>query len=120
MVVAAMPSQRPRPRDGRSHACLSWVGRNESGRSAAVMDVCTAIMPQPMSTPTAAGMIALCVGTTEPTVAPTPMCTSGITATHLCTKGMLAMFLSWATALSSMGTPRVQCLMGACSVPRMS
>jgi hypothetical protein len=29
-------------------------------------------MPQPMSTPTAAGMIALSVGMTEPTVAPLP------------------------------------------------
>ena len=32
----------------------------------------TAIMPQPMSTPTAAGMIAPLVGITEPTVAPMP------------------------------------------------
>ena len=38
-------------------------------------------MPQPMSTPTAAGMIADLVGMTEPTVAPMPMCASGIKAT---------------------------------------
>ena len=42
--------------------------------------VLTAIMPQPISTPTAAGMIAPFVGTTDPTVAPMPRCTSGITA----------------------------------------
>ena len=38
----------------------------------------TAIIPQPMSTPTAAGMMAPLVGITEPTVAPLPRCTSGI------------------------------------------
>ena len=42
----------------------------------------TAIMPQPMSTPTAAGMIAPSVGITLPTVAPMPECTSGMTATQ--------------------------------------
>lgn len=40
----------------------------------------TAIMPQPMSTPTAAGMIAPSVGMTDPTVAPLPRCASGIIA----------------------------------------
>ena len=40
----------------------------------------TAIMPQPMSTPTAAGMIAPTVGMTLPTVAPLPRCASGISA----------------------------------------
>lgn len=43
-------------------------------------EVRTAIMPQPMSTPTAAGMIAPSVGMTEPTVAPLPRCASGISA----------------------------------------
>ena len=38
-------------------------------------------MPQPMSTPTAAGMIAPRVGMTEPTVEPLPRCASGIRAT---------------------------------------
>lgn len=38
----------------------------------AVNWVFTAIMPQPMSTPTAAGMTAFSVGMTEPTVAPRP------------------------------------------------
>ena len=49
-------------------------------------EVRAAIMPQPMSTPTAAGMIASRVGTTEPTVAPIPRWTSGMTAIHLWTK----------------------------------
>ena len=48
-------------------------------------------MPQPMSTPTAAGMIAPRVGITEPTVAPLPRWTSGITATHGPTNGIDAM-----------------------------
>ena len=50
-------------------------------RSSAVNWVRTAIIPQPMSTPTAAGMIAPSVGMTEPTVAPLPRCASGIRAT---------------------------------------
>ena len=54
-----------------------------SGSWLACKEVCTAIMPQPMSTPTAAGMIAPRVGITLPTVAPIPQCTSGIAATHL-------------------------------------
>ena len=43
-----------------------------SGRSVAVKVVRHAIIPQPISTPTAAGIIALFVGMTEPTVAPIP------------------------------------------------
>src|SRR5262245_40598965 len=64
-------------------------------------------MPQPMSTPTAAGMIAPLVAITEPTVAPRPKCTSGMAATWLKMKGMRATFSSWRLASSSMGTPRV-------------
>jgi len=41
----------------------------------------TAAIPQPMSTPTAAGMIAPNVGMTEPTVEPLPRWASGIRAT---------------------------------------
>ena len=41
-------------------------------RSSRASPVRTAIMPQPMSTPTAAGMIAPSVGITDPTVAPFP------------------------------------------------
>ena len=81
--------------------------RSESGRSFAVMFVFTATMPQPMSTPTAAGMIAPLVGITEPTVAPSPQCTSGITAIGS-VNGKLATFSTWAMALSSNGTLRVQ------------
>jgi hypothetical protein len=40
----------------------------------------TAAMPQPMSTPTAAGMIARSVGITDPTVAPRPTWASGMRA----------------------------------------
>ncbi len=54
---------------------------SESGSWVAARSVCTATMPQPMSTPTAAGMIAPSVGTTLPTVAPMPKWTSGIAAT---------------------------------------
>src|SRR5713226_2264940 len=53
-----------------------------SGRVRALRSVCTAIMPQPMSTPTAAGIIAPFVGITLPTVAPIPQWTSGMAATH--------------------------------------
>jgi hypothetical protein len=52
-----------------------------SGRSFAMRLVFAATIPQPMSTPTAAGMIAARVAITVPTVAPLPRCTSGITAT---------------------------------------
>ena len=40
--------------------------------SSRVSGVLTAIIPQPMSTPTAAGMIAPLVASTVPTVAPLP------------------------------------------------
>ena len=42
------------------------------GRSFAVSEVRTALMPQPMSTPTAAGHTAPAMAITEPTVAPLP------------------------------------------------
>ena len=51
-----------------------------SGRVFAFRDKRTAFMPQPISTPTAAGTIAPRMGITEPTVAPIPACTSGIAA----------------------------------------
>ena len=44
-------------------------------------EVFTAIIPQPISTPTAAGIMAPLVAITEPIVAPIPQWTSGITAT---------------------------------------
>ena len=60
---------------------------SRSGSSAAVSERRTAHIPQPMSTPTAAGMIAPFVGMTEPTVAPIPVWTSGIAATWRNTNG---------------------------------
>ena len=84
-----------------------------SGRCSARIEVRTAIMPQPMSTPTAAGMMAPTVGITDPTVAPMPQCTSGITATCEWMNGSEATFFSCFSAASSMGTPRVQALIGA-------
>ena len=60
-----------------------------------------AAMPQPRSTPTAAGETAWRMAMTEPTVAPLPKCTSGMTATWWKTQGRAAMFLSWARACDS-------------------
>ena len=51
-------------------------------------------MPQPISTPTAAGTMAPVVGITEPTVAPLPRCTSGMAATCAWTKGSAATLAS--------------------------
>ena len=77
------------------------------------MVVCTAIMPQPMSTPTAAGMIAPLVGITEPTVAPMPQCTSGMTATCLWMNGSAGDVAQLLHAPpSSIGTPCVHALIG--------
>ena len=87
-------------------------GPRSSGRSLARRVVRTAAMPQPMSTPTAAGMIAPRVGITEPTVAPLPRCTSGITATHGPTNGIDAMLRNCSWACGSSGTPRTQPLIG--------
>lgn len=61
----------------------------------------TAIMPQPMSTPTAAGMIARSVGMTEPTVAPRPRWASGISATCGWMNGILAVVSACCRVLSS-------------------
>jgi hypothetical protein len=83
-----------------------------SGRSDAVSVVCTAIMPQPMSTPTAAGMMALWVAMTLPTVAPLPRCTSGMAATHLWMNGRLAMLASCWRAAGSMATPLIHAFTG--------
>jgi len=67
----------------------------ESGKSAAVSVVRAAIIPQPISTPTAAGMIAPLVGITLPIVEPLPRCTSGITARCLKMNGNCAVLRSW-------------------------
>jgi hypothetical protein len=73
-----------RPADrgtARSMSPRSGASGPRSRISATDHGVRTAIMPQPMSTPTAAGMIASRVGSTEPTVAPLPRCASGMSAT---------------------------------------
>jgi len=77
-------------------------------------------MPQPMSTPTAAGMMAPRVGITLPTVAPIPQCTSGIAATWPCTIGSWATLRSCASAFSSVCTPRTHALTGTPSVSNCS
>ncbi|KQX90850.1 hypothetical protein ASD51_20905 [Streptomyces sp. Root55] len=70
------------------------------GRSLAVSDVFTADIPQPMSTPTAAGQTAPCIAITEPTVAPLPKWTSGMTARPLI-QGSVDTFRSCCIAPSS-------------------
>ncbi|MNV66873.1 hypothetical protein D3C71_1596480 [compost metagenome] len=69
-------------------------------------------MPQPMSTPTAAGMMAPTVGITLPMVEPLPRCTSGITARCLKMNGSCAVSSSCWRAWASTGTPWVQSLIG--------
>ena len=71
------------------------------GRSSRFRGVLTAIMPQPMSTPTAAGMTAPLVGMQEPTVAPSPKWQSGMTAMCLKMNGIFEMFSIWARAWGS-------------------
>ena len=61
-------------------------------------------------------MIAFSVGTTLPTVAPMPRCTSGIAATWRNTIGSRAMFSSCARAAGSTPTPRTHARMGTPSV----
>ena len=103
-------SERPRTFEapcGTARSIRARSPASDSGRSLAFSEVCAAIMPQPMSTPTAAGMIAPFVAMTEPTVAPLPTCTSGITARCECTNGMRAIFASCVFACSSTGTPCV-------------
>src|SRR5689334_17736568 len=58
-------------------------------------------MPQPMSTPTAAGMIAPRVGMTDPTVAPLPRCASGINARCGKMNGILLARTACSAVLSS-------------------
>ena len=76
--IAASPLVRPCGTD--ASIALRKLARL-SGNWCEVSVVCTAIMPQPISTPTAAGTIAPLVGMTLPTVAPLPQCTSGMAAT---------------------------------------
>ncbi len=65
---------------GIARSIASRTVERSAGSSSIEYCMRTAIMPQPMSTPTAAGMIAPRVGMTEPTVAPSPRWASGISA----------------------------------------
>ena len=62
---------------------FSWKARRKliSAKRDAGTSVSTAIMPQPMSTPTAAGITALSAATTPPMGIPYPRWASGINAT---------------------------------------
>ena len=115
--AADLPRHPCRARRARRCAHAAPRARSPSGclrgcpaGRCAISEVRAAIMPQPMSTPTAAGMTAPLVGITDPTVAPMPTCTSGIAATCLKMKGICAARASCARALSSTGTPRVHSL----------
>src|SRR5207248_2172513 len=68
---------------------------SESGSRSSVTSSSAATMPQPMSTPTAAGITAFLVGMTEPTVAPMPTWASGMRATWPTTMGNRAVFSAW-------------------------
>ncbi len=90
---------RPRP-TGMIRSILERSRDRSSGRSLAVSEVFTALMPQPMSTPTAAGQTAPFIAMTEPTVAPLPRWTSGITA-RPCSQGRELMLRSCCMAWPS-------------------
>ena len=61
----------PKPTGTAASICDRSRARS-SGRSSARSEVRTAVIPQPMSTPTAAGDTASRIAITEPTVAPLP------------------------------------------------
>src|SRR6266498_3704605 len=89
------------PADRGIAAAILWCRsfRLSMSMSAWVYWVRTAIIPHPMSTPTAAGMIAPSVGSTLPTVAPLPKWASGIRATCGWMKSILDVSIAWAFAL---------------------
>ena len=97
LLVPATRRQRDRPRD------LPRAARPAArpATSSAVNCVRTAIIPQPMSTPTAAGMIAPSVGMTEPTVAPMPRWASGMRARCGWMNGICAVRSACSRVLSS-------------------
>ncbi len=93
---------------GTARSIAARTFASESGRSLAVSVVCTAIMPQPMSTPTAAGMIAPFVGDHRAHGrAPAEVHVGHCGRRGRTTNGMRATFSSWRFASSSTGTPRV-------------
>ena len=95
------PASRHRRPPEQPWRCRRNSGSSESGKSWAATSVRTAAIPQPMSTPTAAGMIALRVVTTEPTVAPLPIWASGISRTPSTTERR-AVRSAWARVAGSM------------------
>ena len=84
------------------------------------MDSLAAIIPQPMSTPTAAGMIAPRVGITDPMVDPTPTWTSGIAATCECTNGSRATCSSCCTASQVTSSVQMRTGTGVWSIVRLT
>jgi hypothetical protein len=86
---------------------MSGISRRRlSGRSAAVRSVSVAIMPQPMSTPIAYGMMAPAVGMTAPIGGPKPVCASGISATCEGTQASDAARAASSSVLSSTSLPQ--------------
>jgi hypothetical protein len=76
-----------------------------SGRSVEARSVSAAIMPQPMSTPTAEGMIAPLVGMTDPMVAPMPTWASGMRARWPFTNGSRLALAACSMVFFSMSLP---------------
>jgi hypothetical protein len=76
---ANLSPRLPSESRGTSRSIWRWMASNESGKSDAFRERRTAFMPQPISTPTAAGIIALSVAITVPTVLPIPRWQSGYT-----------------------------------------
>ena len=96
-----LPCSRPTPA-GIERPNSPTNGDRSSGSSSRVLVRRTAIMPHPMSTPTAAGMmVSRWVGITLPTVAPLPMWASGIRATCPATPGARESISAWRRVPSS-------------------
>jgi len=87
---------------GMTRSTRTSSGSSESGSRSSVTSSSAATMPQPMSTPTAAGITAPRVGITEPTVAPMPTWASGMRATWPSMIGRRAVFSAWRMAPGSM------------------
>src|ERR1019366_5320273 len=81
--------------------------------------VSMAIMPQPMSTPTAAGMIAPSVGMTDPTVAPRPGCASDISARCGNMNGIVDVASACSRALSSSIDAQLTSFLFMISIPHI-
>ncbi len=91
---------------GTAAATASSAPLRSSGSCDAVCGVRTAVIPQPKSTPTAAGMMAASVGITDPMVAPMPTWASAIKATGPDTAGLRA--VRWACTSVSASASNAQ------------